>query len=751
MPEKHTVYRVCPFCEATCGVSIEVEDRAIVSVRGDKHDPFSRGYICPKAHALKQLYDDPDRLRQPIRRAATGWQEISWDDAYKEVAARLLDIRKRYGDRSIGMYAGNPTVHDFAYLYGDVLARALPGRTFFNPAAVDQLPKVVSTGLMFGGPFPAACPIPDIDRAQYLLIVGANPAISHGSLMTMPDAPGRIKRVIERGGKIVVIDPRRTETAKIASEHHFIVPGTDAAFLLAIVHTLFDEGLVRLGAATSMVNDLNTVESIARDFSPEAVADFCGVPAATIRRIAREFSRSDSAACYGRLGTCTQEFGLLSSWAVDLVNVLSGNLDREGGVMFSEAAASRSILSKGKPFQFARFRSRVSGRPECGGQLPSSTMAEEILTEGDGQVRAMVLLMTNPLRSAANSTHLAEAFSRLDFVVAIDFYINETTRYANIILPTPSPAEQSHYEFALYELAVRNVAKWSSTAVPPEEGIPDSWQVLSRLSRELMGLSDKSDAEFDDMIFTQLAGAMIKRSKRWHDLTLEEVAQTVKGIGPERMIDMLIRIGSHGDGFGRRPEGLTLAKVRESEHGIDLGALRPRLREVINTASGLVELAPKTMIDDLPRLKNRMTSRADGMMLIGRRVLSSANSFMHNLPATVKGRERCTLQISPQDAATYRLVDGELARITSSVGTAVALVEITPDLMPGVVSLPHGFGHDVEDSRMAVAKAHPGANINALTDNSAYDEASGTSVLSGTRITIESVAVRERTHAFLSP
>jgi anaerobic selenocysteine-containing dehydrogenase len=741
MPDIRTVHRVCPFCEATCGVSIEVDGRAILGVRGDKQDPFSRGYICPKAHALKQLYDDPDRLSHPVRRTSSGWEQISWDDAYKEVASGILDIRERYGNRAVGMYAGNPVVHDFAYLYADVLGRALPGRTFFNPAAVDQLPKIISTGLMFGGPFPAACPIPDIDRTGHLLIVGANPAISHGSLMTMPDAPGRIKRVVERGGKVVVIDPRRTETAKLASEHHFIRPGTDAAFLLAIVHTLFEENLVRLGAASSMVNGLDVVESIARDFVPEAVADFCGIPAATIRRIAREFSRSESAACYGRLGTCTQEFGTLSSWAVDLVNVLTGNLDREGGVMFTEAAASRAILSKGKPFQFARFRSRVSGRPECGAQLPSSTMAEEILTEGDGQVRAMVLLMTNPLRSAANSNQLAEAFSRLDFVVAIDFYINETTRYANIIIPTPSPAEQSHYEFALYELAVRNVAKWSSAAIPLEPGIPESWRVLSRLSQHLMGMADKSDSEFDDMIFAQLTGAMVKRSDRWKDLTVAEIAEKVGAtIGPERMIDMLIRIGSHGDGFGRYPEGLTLAKVRESEHGIDLGALRPRLREVINTASGRIELAPPTMIDDIARLKNAMATRADDLLLIGRRVLLSSNSFMHNLPIAVKGRDRCTLQISPDDAAAHSLVDGGFARVTSSVGTAVVPVEVTSDLMPGVVSLPHGFGHDVEESRLELAKAHPGVNLNFLTDNAAYDEASGTAVLSGTRITIEPVA-----------
>ena len=744
MSERRVAYRVCPFCEATCGVEVEVEGKSIVRVRGDEQDPFSRGYICPKAYGLKELYEDRDRLRAPVRKTSTGWEEISWEEAYREVTARLLEIRERFGNRAVGIYTGNPMAHDFALLYADVLGRALPGRAVFNSAAVDHLPKVIATSLMLGGPWPVTRPVADIDRTQYFLVMGANPMISHGSLMTMPDAPGRLKAIIERGGKIVVIDPRRTETAKIASEHHFIRPGTDAAFLLALVHTLFDEGLVKLGAAAGITNGVESVETIAHDFAPGLVADFCGISADVIRRIAREFAAARSAACYGRLGTCVQEFGLLATWGVDLLNILTGNLDRSGGAMFTNAAASRVIagnrFGKGKPFKFGRWKSRVSGKPETGGMIPSSTMAEEILTPGEGQVHAMILLMTNTLRSAANSDELERAFKQLDFLVALDFYINETTRHAHIILPTPSPAEQPHYEFGFYGMAVRHVAKWSQQIIPAPEGAPSAWQVLLRLSRGLMGMTDKSDRQFDDEMFTQLAASMVKRTP-WEDLTLGEVVEKCSQTwGPERTIDLLLRIGPFGDGFGRRSDGLTLEKVKVAPHGLDLGPLEPRLPEVINTESGLIELAPSEITNDVTRLRERITQHRGGMVLIGRRQLRSHNSMTHNLPSLMKGRERCTLQVSRADAERLRLMDKARARVKSRVGCVEAPVEITDDLMPGVVSLPHGWGHDVQDSGMSVAKSHPGVNMNALTDNQVYDEASGTSVLVGIPVTVEPAA-----------
>ena len=637
------------------------------------------------------------------------------------------------------MYTGNPVVHELgAVIYRPVLVRALASKSVFNSSAIDTLPKIVQTGLMFGRHFPTAVPVPDIDRTQHLLIVGANPMISHGSLMTMPDAPGRLRGVLERGGKIVVIDPRKSETAKVASEHHFIRPGSDAAFLLALVHTLFDEGLVKLGAAAGLVNGLGEVEAIAREFAPEAVAGFCGIAAPEIRRIAREFAAAESAACYGRLGTCVQEFGTLASWGCDLVNILTGNLDRPGGVMFTTPAAPiDAALPKGKGFEIGRWRSRVSGQPEVEGLIPSSTMAEEMLTPGPGQVRAMILLMTNPVRSAANSEQLERAFAGLDFLVAVDFYLNETTRHAHIILPTPSPAEQESYEVGLYLLSVRNVAKWSQRAVAPPEGTPETWQVLSRIAATLMGLGALPAQAVDDVVLRTFATGAVDGSP-WPGLTVDEVVAKVEGgIGPERLVDMLLRIGPYGDGFGRRPDGLTLAKLREAPHGIDLGPLVPRLKEVINTESGAIELAPRTMTDDLPRLRARLAQGADELVLIGRRDMRCSNSFMHNLPALVKGKDRCTLLVSRADARRIGLAQGAAARVTSRVGSLVAPVELSDELMPGVVSLPHGWGHDVEETRLSVAKAHPGVNTNVLTDDRAYDVASGTAVLFGTPVRIE--------------
>jgi anaerobic selenocysteine-containing dehydrogenase len=493
------------------------------------------------------------------------------------------------------------------------------------------------------------------------------------------------------------------------------------------------------GAATGLVSGLDTVEAVAREFAPEVVADYCGIAAGVIRRIAREFAAAPSAACYGRLGTCVQEFGALASWGVDLVNILTGNLDRPGGAMFTTPAAPVSmLLPNGKGFEIGRWRSRVSSQPEVGGYIPASTMAEEMLTPGDGQVRAMVLLMTNPVRTAPNSEEFEKAFAGLDFLVAVDFYLNETTRHAHIILPTPTIAEQTNYEIVFYHVSVRNMAKWSWSTAPATPDRPEAWQVLSNLSARLMGLVGMSEKDVDDFVFRKVVEAVVKRGGSWQGLTVDEVIEEVDGVlGPERVIDLLLRVGPYGDGFGRHPDGLTLAKVKAVEHGIDLGPLQPRLRELLNTHDGLIDLAPSVMTNDLPRLRAHMAKRVESMLLIGRRDLRSHNSFTHNLPALMKGRDRCTLQISPRDAGRLGLTEGGVARITSRVGSVIAPVEVTADLMAGVVSLPHGWGHDVEETRLSVAKAHAGVNANLLSDDRAYDKASGTAVLFGTPVTVE--------------
>jgi anaerobic selenocysteine-containing dehydrogenase len=734
-----TTYRTCPFCEATCGLAIDIEGERIVAVRGDQDDVFSRGFICPKAHAVKELHHDPDRIRRPLRRTAGGWEEVSWDAAFAEIAERLTAIRAAHGPDAVGVAAGNPiVVHDLAFLYLSVLAQALGSRNIFNPTSVDTLPKDLQTGLMYGGSLPVlSVAIPDIDRTDHLLIIGANPAVSHGSLMTMPNAPGRLKAVRKRGGKVVVIDPRRTETAKLASEHHFIRPGTDGAFLLAMIATLFDEGLVRLGAAAGLVNGLDEVRAIAQRFLPETVAAYCGIDAPTIRRIAREFASARSAACYGRLGTCVQPFGTLASWGVDLMNILSGNLDRPGGVMFTSPAAPYRALGANPPFEFGRWRSRVSGRPEASGMLPLSTMVEEIMTPGAGQIRAMILLMTNVVRSAANSNGLEEAFRQLDFVVAVDCYLNETTRHAHLILPTPTAAETSHYDFGLYHLAVRNIARYSPAPLTASADTLRSWEVLARISAPLFGMGQASASAVDDVVFSQIAAEAVKADKAWPGLTLDEVTRKLTGEhGPERIIDLLIRLGPHGDGFGRNPAGYTLDTIKAEPHGIDLGPLVPRLREVLNTASGRIELVPQLMVDDLPRLQAHMATPLQETVLIGRRVLRASNSFMHNLPLTTKGPDACTLQIAPQDAARIGVSDGDNVLVSSRVGEVVAQAEVTSDLMAGVVSLPHGYGHAAPGTRLSVANARPGVNINALTDDQVYDEASGCAVFFGVPVAI---------------
>ena len=593
MAEPHIAHRVCPFCEATCGLAIEIQGREIVAVRGDHDDVFSRGFICAKAHGLKEMYHDPDRLTQPKRRTAQGWETVSWHEAFAEIADRLGALRESYGNDAIGVYAGNPfVVHDTAFLYLSVLAQALGSRNIFYPGSVDTLPKEIQTGLMFGGWLPVlSVAVPDIDRTDFLLVIGANPAVSHGSLMTMPNAPGRLKAVRKRGGKLVVVDPRKTETAKLASEHHFIRPGMDAALLLAMVHTLFDEHLVKLGAAEGLVNGFADVAAAAREFAPESVAAFCRVPAATIRRLAREFAQAKTAVCYGRLGTCVQEFGTLASWGVDLLNILSGNLDRAGGAMFPNPAAPYRALGGKLPFSFGRWHSRVSARPECGGMLPASTMAEEILTPGDGQIRAMLLLMTNPLRSAANSHTLEQAFAQLDFLVAVDCYINETTRHAHLILPTPPAAEQSNYEFGPYHLAVRNITRWSPAPLNPPQDSISAWQILLRIAAPFMGMGGCSITDIDNAVFNQIAANAAAFEQRSGGLGAEEIITQLKSAqGPDRVIDMLIRLGPHGDGFGRCSQGLTLDKIKAAPHGIDLGPLEPQLiRRIFNVVENTQE------------------------------------------------------------------------------------------------------------------------------------------------------------------
>jgi anaerobic selenocysteine-containing dehydrogenase len=738
---RRTVYATCTLCEATCGIEVEAEGRRIASLRGDERDPFSRGHVCPKAVGLRDLQSDPDRLRRPLRRTATGFEEIGWEEAYAFAAEGIARVREAGGPDAVALYRGNPTIHDFATLLGtNVLSRALGTRHVFSAGALDTWPRYVQTGSMYGGPLRAT--VPDVDRTDYLLVVGANPLVSNGSLLTAPGIRDRLAALRARGGKLVVVDPRRSETAARADEHHFIVPGADAAFLLAMLHVLFAEGRVSLGRAEGRVNGLERVERAVAGLSPERVAPRCGIDAATIRRLARELAEAPSAATYGRMGTCVQRFGTLASWALDLLAILTGNLDRPGGAMFPNPAAPlHFVFEAGGPVRFGRWQSRVSGRDEVLGELPASALAEEIETPGEGQVRALVTVAGNPVRTFPNSERLERALASLDFLVCLDYYRNETTRHAHLILPPTGPLERGHYDLALNHFAVRNVARWSPPVLEPEPGGRDGWHTSLELARRIMGLGALPLAQFDALVLRQFAGLVLGASRWRAELTLEQVLEAAgKEPGPERILDVMLRLGPWGDGCGLDPGGLSLARVKQHEHGMDLGPLAPMLPGHVATASGRIELAPERLLGDLPRLEAWLgEDSGPGLLLVNRRDARSMNSWLHNLPSLAKGRDRCTLQIHPDDAAPRGLATGGDARLRTRVGEIRVPVEVTAEVMRGVVSLPHGFGHAGPGVELRVAARKPGANVNAVTDDEPVDAPSGASMLFGGPVEVEAV------------
>jgi anaerobic selenocysteine-containing dehydrogenase len=717
-------FATCPLCEATCGLELTLSEGGIDRVRGDADDVFSHGFICPKGVSLKELHDDPDRLRTPLVRVGGELRPASWDEACAEIDRRLNAIWDEHGRQALAIYLGNPSAHNLSVLtYGRVLVKALQTRNIFSASTVDQYPKQMASALMFGTGSTVA--VPDVDRTDHLLILGANPLASNGSLLTAPDMRGRLRAIRARGGKVVVVDPRRTRTAREADEHHFIRPGTDALLLFALVHTLCDEQLEDLGALAPHVAGLEEVRELASGFAPEEVADSCGIAAHDIRRMARELAAAPRAAVYGRIGTTTQRFGTTASWLVDVLNVVTGNLDRPGGAMFPRPAAGSSNTTgepgRGRGAAFGRWQSRVRGLGEVFGELPVACLAEEIETPGEGQIRALLTIAGNPVVSTPNSERLAAAIDDLDFMVSVDIYVNETTRHADVILPAPSPVEKSQYDLAFYQLSIRNVANYSPALMDPPAGMLQEWETLLALTAIVTGQGPDADiSAIDDVVAAELA-------------RLNSVESDASLRGPERLLDILLSAG---------PYDLTLADLKAAPHGIDLGALESRLPEVLRTPSGMVELAPAEIVADVERLRAAMGEHVNGgMVLIGRRDLRSNNSWMHNLPMLVSGPERCTAWVHPDDAARLGLADGEPVLVSSRAGAVEVPVAITEDVMPGVVSIPHGWGHGGRGVQLQVAGDHAGVNSNLLADENLIDPISGNAVLNG--IPVELAPVRQ--------
>ena len=705
-----THYRACHLCEAICGVVIETDGPEIISIKGDSNDPLSRGHICPKAVALRDIHEDPDRLRHPVKRVvdaegAVNWQKISWEEALDTTAQRMLEIVHRDGVHALGIYLGNPSVHNYGMMtHQNNLFRHFRSNNRFSATSVDQLPHHLSSLWLYG--HKNLFPIPDIDRTDYFLMLGANPLASNGSIWTVPDVKKRIKDLTGRGGKLVVIDPRRTETAALASEHHFIKPGTDVLFLLALLNTIFTENLTDLGHLAPYTTGLDEVAVAISAFTPEVAAEHTGIEAAAIREIARDLSGADAGICYGRMGVSVQAYGALNQWLIQIINIATGNLDKPGGSLFTLPAVDG--VSTSNPGGFGRHRSRVRKLPEFDRELPAAAMAEEITTGGEGQIRALFTGAGNPVLSTPNGANLDKALETLEFMVSLDPYINETTRHADIILPPTSPLEHDHYDLAFHANAIRNTVRHSEAVFEKPEGSLHDWEIFTELGNRVATILG---------------------------------SDTGPSVPPDQIMDMGMQMGPYSESQGSDFK-LTMDVVRASPSGIDLGPLKPQLPERLRTPDKTIHCATALPMADLERaraqfISGEQTAQADHpLQLIGRRHVRDNNSWMHNHHRLIKGKNRCTLMMHPQDMQSLKLDDGGMVSVSSRVGSVSVPVEASEDMMMGVVSLPHGYGHNRPGIRMQIAERNAGVSCNDLTDELALDALSGNAAVNGVPVSV---------------
>ncbi len=693
----------CPLCEAMCGVLVEVGGRRIRAVRGDPDDPFSHGYICPKAAALADLHDDPDRLRTPLIREGRTWREAAWEEALELAAAGVASVRRRHGRDAVAVYYGNPVAHNLGLMTHLLpFTRALRTRNVYSASSADQLPQMLAALRMFG--HFGLIPVPDVDRTDFFLILGANPLVSNGSLMSAPGMRRRLAAVRARGGRVVVVDPRRTETAAAADQHLAIRPGTDALLLAALLHVIFAEQRTNLGRLGGRVRRLDALAALVGELPPERVAGRTGIPAPAIRRLATDFATASRAAGYGRVGLCTQRHGTLAVWLLQALNLVTGRLDAEGGLLLTTPAVDGvGVLARlGFRGTFGRWRGGRLRLPEFTGELPVAGLADEIEATRNGAVRALITVAGNPVLSAPNGRRLDRALGGLEHVVAIDPYLNETTRHAHVLLPPAPPLARPHYDLALNVFAVRNVAKYAAPVLSPAPGERHDWEILAELAGRLF------------------APRPLRRA------AVRALAQ----LTPDRILDLLLRLGPHR---------LSLARLRAMPHGVDLGPLEPgRIARRVATPDGLVDLAPEDFVREArTRLLDEAGRQTNGdLTLIGRRELRSNNSWLHNSPRLTKGRRRCTLLVHPDDALPRRLATGDLAEVASDAGSVTVLVEVTDAVRPGVVSLPHGWGHDRDGIRLGVAGEQPGASANDVTSERHLDTLSGNAAFNGLPVTV---------------
>jgi len=745
-----------------CGIAIKVDDQTITSIKGDPNDPLSKGHICPKALALKDIQEDPERLKVPQLKTKDGWKEISWGRALDIVANKLKDTQKEHGRHAVGAYLGNPNTHHHGnILFGPPLLHALHTHNKFSATSNDQLPHMQVNLAMFGHQL--LFPVPDIDHMDLFILVGSNPAASNGSLMSAPDYQTRLKNISKRGGEVILIDPRKTETSRVSDQHLFIKPGTDAFLMLGILHTLFDENLIEQGRLHSKLDDIAQIQLLCSDYSASKVSPITGIKTLKIKELARKLAKTPRACLFSRMGTSTQEFGGIATWLAYTINIITNHLDERGGLMFTKPAADIVELGAltGQKGHVNRYQSKL-GLPEFGGELPASTMADQILLEDDKQVKAMIVLAGNPVLSSPNGQRLDKAFESLDFMVSIDFYLNETSRHADIILPPTAPLEQSHYDLAFNMLGVRNVAKYSPALFDAGKHARHDWQILLELKRRLNShdlpsrLKEEAtyqvlkrlgpDGLLDIILRTGPYGTQIPGTSKVGNFLIDALQGFVEARHPLRKLLDLSPYGSPNRGLSK---GLCVSSLLNYPHGIDLGSLQSCLPERLYTPKKRIKLAPATFLKDMSRLRKRAEilnteQDTDELLLIGRRHVRSNNSWLHNSHRLVKGKNRCTMMIHPEDAQRANLANGDFASVTSRVGKVEIETEITEDIMQGVISIPHGWGHHRENTQTSTASKRPGVSVNDLTDEQFVDSLTGTSVLNGVPVSVCKVAIKDK-------
>ena len=699
MLENKIHYRTCNLCEAMCGLKITYKEKKVISIVGDKKDPLSKGYICPKSQALKDLYEDSDRLKTPIKRTENGWEKISWTEAFDEVEHQIKKIQEKYGNDAVATYQGNPNVHNLgAMLYGGPFLKSLKTKQKYSATSADQLPHHIASLKMFGHQM--LIPIPDIERTDYLLILGANPGASNGSLLTAPGFSQKIKNIQKRGGEVINIDPRYTETSKISSNHFFINPGKDALLLLSLLYVIFEQGVDEKTHLSNHLKGLNEIKEIVKKYPPQKTASIIGIDDFEIQKIAKDFINSETAVCYGRMGVSTQEFGGVCQWLINVINIVTNNMDKVGGAMFTKPAIDLVFMTgmQGKVGNFDRYRSRVHDLPEYSGELPVATLADEMLVKGEGQIKMLICTAGNPVLSTPNGKKLEKALEELDYMVSIDIYLNETSKYANIILPSTNGLETLHYDLVFHQLAIRNTAKLSEVLFEKDDNQKHDWQILNELTERITGNKNS--------------------------------------LTPEKMLDSMFQFSSYKDA------NLSVKKLKDNPSGLDLGALQPHLTKRIFTTDKKINISPKFFIDDLKRLDQELFNVVDEdkinypFALIGRRHLRNNNSWMHNSELLMKGKNRCTVLMSSKDANNLSITNHQQIRIISNVGSIELPVEISDEMKEGVLSIPHGFGHNREGTKIKLAEENAGESINDITDDQKIDRLTGNANFSGTRVKV---------------